>query len=116
MKSSKKTKTEKLSQGTTRRSFLQTAMAGGALASTAYLGLTRDVFAKETGPIVIGHHAEHTERTECLPTQQLLNPVPDQGSGRGLSAERTSLSQVLGRRGQGADLRRPRALAGEKAA
>ena len=60
MKSSKKANIKRLSQGTTRRSFLQTAMAGGALASTAYLGLTRDVFAKETGPIVIGHHAELT--------------------------------------------------------
>ena len=60
MKTSKKVKIKKLSQGTTRRSFLQTAMVGGALASTAYLGLTRDVFAKEAGPIVIGHHAELT--------------------------------------------------------
>ena len=49
MKSSKKNDTKKIVQGTSRRSFLQTAMAGGALASTAYLGLTRDVFAKETG-------------------------------------------------------------------
>jgi branched-chain amino acid transport system substrate-binding protein len=60
MKSSKKNDTKKIVQGTSRRSFLQTAIAGGALASTAYLGLTRDVFAKETGPIVIGHHAELT--------------------------------------------------------
>lgn len=46
--------------GTTRRSFLQTALAGSALVSTAYLGLTRDLFAKESGPIVIGHHVELT--------------------------------------------------------
>jgi branched-chain amino acid transport system substrate-binding protein len=44
----------------TRRSFLQTALAGGAAASTAYLGLTRDILAKESGPIVIGHHCELT--------------------------------------------------------
>ena len=43
-----------------RRSFLQTALAGGAMASTAYLGLTRDLFATESGPIVIGHHCELT--------------------------------------------------------
>ena len=29
-----------------RRSFLQTALAGGAVASTAYLSLTRDLLAK----------------------------------------------------------------------
>lgn len=46
--------------GRTRRSFLQTALAGGAVATTAYLGLTRDLFAKESGPIVIGHHCELT--------------------------------------------------------
>jgi branched-chain amino acid transport system substrate-binding protein len=46
--------------GTTRRSFLQTALAGTALASTAYIGLTRDLFAKESGPIVIGHQCELT--------------------------------------------------------
>jgi len=64
---SKKTnhKTKKLSvakktTGTTRRSFLQTAFAGTALASTAYIGLTRDLFAKESGPIVIGHQCELT--------------------------------------------------------
>jgi branched-chain amino acid transport system substrate-binding protein len=46
--------------GTTRRSFLQTAFAGTALASTAYIGLTKDLFAKESGPIVIGHQCELT--------------------------------------------------------
>ncbi|MDA1024102.1 MAG: ABC transporter substrate-binding protein [Proteobacteria bacterium] len=46
--------------GTTRRSFLQTALAGTAMASTAYLGLTKDLFAKESGPIVIGHQCELT--------------------------------------------------------
>ncbi|MBT8426831.1 MAG: ABC transporter substrate-binding protein [Erythrobacter sp.] len=43
-----------------RRSFLQTALAGGAIASTAYVSLTRDLFAKESGPIVIGHQCELT--------------------------------------------------------
>ncbi len=43
-----------------RRSFMQTALAGGAVAAGAYLGLTRDAFSKETGPIVIGHHCELT--------------------------------------------------------
>jgi len=46
--------------GTTRRSFLQTALAGTAMASTAYLGLTKDLFSKESGPIVIGHQCELT--------------------------------------------------------
>lgn len=46
--------------GQTRRSFLQTALAGGALASTAYFGITRDAFSKESGPIVIGHQCELT--------------------------------------------------------
>jgi len=43
-----------------RRSFLQTALAGGAVASTAYLSLTRDLVATESGPIVIGHQCELT--------------------------------------------------------
>lgn len=60
MKSPKKSDKKIQQAGTTRRSFLQTALAGTALASTAYLGLTRDVFAKESGPIVIGHHCELT--------------------------------------------------------
>ena len=47
-------------KGQTRRSFLQTAMAGGAAATTAYLGLTQGLFAKESGPIVIGHQCELT--------------------------------------------------------
>ena len=60
MKKNKASNTDLLSAGRTRRSFLQTALAGGAVASTAYLGLTRDLFAKESGPIVIGHHCELT--------------------------------------------------------
>ncbi len=60
MKSSKKVDQKIEQAGTTRRSFLQTALAGTAIASTAYLGITRDVFAKESGPIVIGHHCELT--------------------------------------------------------
>lgn len=48
--------------GVTRRSFLETALAGGALAGTAYVGLARDMsaFAQASGPIVIGHHCELT--------------------------------------------------------
>lgn len=60
MKPVKKSNKADLPSGTSRRSFLQTALAGGTLASTAYLGLTRDLFAKESGPIVIGHHCELT--------------------------------------------------------
>lgn len=44
----------------TRRSFLQQALAGGAAAGTAYLGLARDLYAQASGPIVIGHHCELT--------------------------------------------------------
>jgi len=47
-------------KGQTRRSFLQTALAGGAAATTAYFGITHDLFAKEKGPIVIGHQCEVT--------------------------------------------------------
>lgn len=47
-------------KGSTRRSFLQMAIAGGATAATANLYLTRDLMAKESGPIVIGHQAELT--------------------------------------------------------
>jgi len=60
MKKDKASKKTLQTAGRTRRSFLQTALAGGAVASTAYLGLTRDLFAKESGPIVIGHHCELT--------------------------------------------------------
>jgi branched-chain amino acid transport system substrate-binding protein len=46
----------------TRRSFLETALAGGAFAGTAYVALGRDMsaFAQAGGPIVIGHHCELT--------------------------------------------------------
>jgi branched-chain amino acid transport system substrate-binding protein len=46
----------------TRRSFLETALSGGALAATAYVGIGRDMsaFAQAGGPIVIGHHCELT--------------------------------------------------------
>src|SRR3954471_10764850 len=44
----------------TRRSFLETALAGGALASTASLTITSDLFAQASGPIVIGHHCDLT--------------------------------------------------------
>jgi branched-chain amino acid transport system substrate-binding protein len=46
--------------GLNRRSFLQTALAGGAVASTAYISLAHDLFAAEGGPIVIGHQCELT--------------------------------------------------------
>ncbi|HBC06589.1 MAG: ABC transporter substrate-binding protein [Alphaproteobacteria bacterium] len=46
--------------GQTRRSFLQTALAGGAAATTAYFGITHNAFAKASGPIVIGHQCELT--------------------------------------------------------
>jgi len=43
-----------------RRSFLETALAGGALAGTASLTITGDLFAQASGPIVIGHHCDLT--------------------------------------------------------
>src|SRR5882762_12000595 len=43
-----------------RRSFLQTALAGGTLAGTASLTITKDLFAQAAGPIVIGHHCDLT--------------------------------------------------------
>jgi branched-chain amino acid transport system substrate-binding protein len=48
----------KSSRRITRRSFLQTALAGGA----AYITIARDMqaFAQASGPIVIGHHCELT--------------------------------------------------------
>ncbi|MEZ5907270.1 MAG: ABC transporter substrate-binding protein [Hyphomicrobiaceae bacterium] len=48
--------------GMNRRSFLAHALAGGAAAGTAYLGLGRDMyaFAQASGPIKIGHHCELT--------------------------------------------------------
>ena len=50
------------SEGVSRRSFLETALATGALAGTAYIGLGRDMsaFAQASDPIVIGHHCELT--------------------------------------------------------
>lgn len=45
--------------GTTRRSFLQTALAGGAF-GTAYLAIGSNMYAKAAGPITIGHQAELT--------------------------------------------------------
>ena len=43
-----------------RRSFLQTALAGGAVAGTANLTLMKDLYAQASGPIVIGHHCDLT--------------------------------------------------------
>ena len=43
-----------------RRSFLKTALAGGALAGTASLTITKDLFAQASGPILIGHHCDLT--------------------------------------------------------
>ena len=50
--------TTKRPRGITRRSFLETALAGGA----AYVSLAHDMsaFAQAAGPIVIGHHCELT--------------------------------------------------------
>src|SRR5262249_3142426 len=42
-----------------RRSFLETALAGGA-AGVASVTITRDLFAQASGPIVIGHHCDLT--------------------------------------------------------
>ena len=42
-----------------RRSFLEVALAGGAL-GTANLTLMKDVYAQASGPIVIGHHCDLT--------------------------------------------------------
>src|ERR1700736_4541482 len=44
----------------TRRSFLDTALKGGALAGTASLTIAKDLFAQASGPIVIGHHCDLT--------------------------------------------------------
>src|SRR5581483_1285560 len=52
----KRTKQSKV----TRRSFLATALQGGALAATASVTITRDLFAQASGPIVIGHHCDLT--------------------------------------------------------
>jgi len=46
--------------GLDRRSFLQTALAGGAY-GTAYFGIGSNMYAHaQSGPIVIGHHCELT--------------------------------------------------------
>ncbi|HEY9529869.1 MAG TPA: ABC transporter substrate-binding protein [Burkholderiales bacterium] len=44
----------------TRRSFLQTVLAGGAVAATANLTIMKDLFAQAGGPIRIGHHCDLT--------------------------------------------------------
>jgi branched-chain amino acid transport system substrate-binding protein len=44
----------------TRRSFLQTVLAGGAAAATANLTIMKDLFAQAGGPIKIGHHCDLT--------------------------------------------------------
>ena len=46
--------------GLSRRSFLGHALAGGVLAGTSYLGLTRDLYAQANGPIILGNHCELT--------------------------------------------------------
>lgn len=43
-----------------RRSFLHTALAGGAAAGTANLTIMKDLYAQSAGPLVIGHHCELT--------------------------------------------------------
>jgi branched-chain amino acid transport system substrate-binding protein len=45
---------------TTRRSFLTTALAGGAAAATSNLIIMKDLFAQSGGPIRIGHHCDLT--------------------------------------------------------
>ena len=42
-----------------RRSFLETALAGGT-AGIASLAITQDLFAQASGPLVIGHHCDLT--------------------------------------------------------
>jgi branched-chain amino acid transport system substrate-binding protein len=42
-----------------RRSFLETALAGGT-AGVASLTITKDLFAQASGPLVIGHHCDLT--------------------------------------------------------
>ena len=44
----------------TRRSFLETVLAGGAVAATANLTIMKDLFAQSGGPIRIGHHCDLT--------------------------------------------------------
>src|SRR5947209_10927191 len=44
----------------TRRSFLHTALKGGALAGVASLTIAKDLFAQASGPLVIGHHCDLT--------------------------------------------------------
>jgi len=46
--------------GLNRRSFLSHALAGGVAAGTSYLGLTRDLYAQSSGPIILGNHCELT--------------------------------------------------------
>ncbi len=46
--------------GLSRRSFLGHALAGGVLAGTSYLGLTKDLYAQANGPIILGNHCELT--------------------------------------------------------
>jgi branched-chain amino acid transport system substrate-binding protein len=43
-----------------RRSFLESALAGGAAAGTANLTIMKDAFAQASGPLVIGHHCDLT--------------------------------------------------------
>lgn len=52
----KRTKQRKV----TRRSFLSLALQGGALAATASVTITKDLFAQASGPLVIGHHCDLT--------------------------------------------------------
>jgi len=44
----------------TRRSFLESALAGGVVAGTASLTIMKDAFAQAGSPIVIGHHCDLT--------------------------------------------------------
>ena len=47
-------------KGKSRRSFLELALSGTAAVSALSLGLTKDLYAAPSGPIVIGHQCELT--------------------------------------------------------
>ena len=47
-------------KGKSRRSFLELALTGTAAVSALSLGLTKDLYAAPSGPIVIGHQCELT--------------------------------------------------------
>ena len=56
----KKIKRSSIKSNNSRRSFLKLALGGTVSASALYLGLTKDLYAAPSGPIVIGHQCELT--------------------------------------------------------